>query len=146
MDTKMRAGSMLFVILFLALAGCGGSASGNSDSEPAPLSPVQAPQVDFTISGTITYERVFFDDTGSGLDYSTRQNFPAREIVVDLIDAAGELLIRSRTDAQGNYSFNLQQSGDYRIVASARLANTDTRVTDNTDGNSLYQLQSSLAS
>lgn len=76
MDTKMRAGSMLFVILFLALAGCGGSASGNSDSEPAPLSPVQAPQVDFTISGTITYERVFFDDTGRAWIIQRAKIFP----------------------------------------------------------------------
>lgn len=144
----MKFVARLFLLSFV-LQACSGSGGGGNDvpnQQPQIPDPAPSPPVNFTISGNISYQRVFFDDTGDGLDYSTRQNFPAREIFVDLLDATDEVFATSQTDAEGNYSFSLEEPGDYRVVASARLAITDTRVTDNTDGNSLYQLQSSLAS
>lgn len=158
----MKLLPVLILLSSLVLQGCGGgSSSGDSGaggsttpqtsddppqtSDDAPQIPDEVPRGPFTISGKVTYQRVFFNDTGSGLDYATRQNLPAREIIVDLVDAADNAVARSQTDALGNYSFTLADQGSYRVVASARLANTDTRVTDNTDGNSLYQLRGSLA-
>lgn len=143
----MKSLPILILVLSLVLSACGGGgSSGGDSSNPQPQTPIPSPSSSFTISGNISYQRVFFDDTGVGLDYATRQNFPAREILVDLVSETGGVLASSKTDESGNYSFTLEESGSYRIVANAKLAITDTRVTDNTDGNSLYQLQGSLAS
>lgn len=145
MEANVGFRTRILTVLWLFIAGCsGGSGSGGDTTAQPP--PSQAPEIVFTIGGTITYERVFFDDTGAGLDYATRQNFPAREVVVDLLNQEDELVERSQTNSEGAYSFTLRLGGNYRVVVSARLANTDTRITDNTDGNSLYQLRSSLFS
>ena len=139
--------SKLALISILVVQGCDGRSGGGGGTNPPPGNPpVQNPPADFTISGKVTYERVFFDAGGVGLDYSTRQNLPARGIRVDLVDAQGNIFSTVQSDAQGNYSFTLDadQAGDYRVLANARLAVADIRVTDNTSGNSLYQLQGGL--
>jgi len=138
-------------LMTLILASCGGG--GSSSPAPQSVAPPSASQPSATsvaLSGKITYDRVYHNQN-SGLDYANIKVQPARGIVVELIDASGDIIASALTDSDGLYSFTTNPNVDLRIRAKAQIlsetkAKWDFQVTDNTQGNSLYVLQGSLAS
>ena len=108
-----------------------------------------------TVSGRVTYERVpFLPDPQDGLDYPGTSAAPAREIEVELLQAANQaVLATATTDTSGNYSLTAPPNTDVRVRAKAlsrvtgtttRPAAWDVRVLNNTNGNALYVLDSAV--
>jgi len=132
------------------LASCGGG--GSSSPAPQSVAPTSTPQPSATsvaLSGKITYDRIYHNQN-SGLDYANITVQPARGIVVELIDASDNIIASALSDGDGLYSFTTDPNVDLRIRAKAQIlseakAKWDFQVTDNTQGNSLYVLQGSLA-
>lgn len=132
--------------IFPVLASCGGD-DGGGGGEPPP------PAGDITVSGRITYERVPFSSTpGNGLDYSRMVALPARAIVVELIDAANQAILRTTTSTTaGDYSFSAPPDTNVFVRAKARSTDPatggaagswDLLVRNNTNGDALYALDS----
>lgn len=108
-----------------------------------------------TVSGRILFERVpFLPLPQDGLNYPGTFTAPAREIEVELLQATtGAVLATSMTDIEGNYSLAAPPNTDVRVRAKAlsrgtgtttRPAAWDLRVLNNTNGNALYVLDSSV--
>lgn len=108
-----------------------------------------------TVSGRVLFERVpFLPLSQDGLNYPGTFVAPAREIEVELLQAAtGAVLATTMTDTNGNYAFTAAPNTDVRVRAkalsrvsatTARPAAWDLRVLDNTNGNALYVLDSSV--
>ena len=107
------------------------------------------------ITGNITYDYVPGVSTGGGgykLDYTQTVQKPVRYAVVDLIDASGNLLDTTTTDANGDYSFSaIAENTDVKIRVSAKMLQTgtpawDVKVVDNTNNDALYVMEGALAS
>lgn len=138
------------MIIALASVSCGG---GSNSPTPQPASSVtaqQTPASSVIISGKITYDRVPHK-SNSGLDYADTQKLPARGVVIEAIDSSNATLATTISDSDGHYSFTLKPNTNIRIRAKAQLLSDATakwnfQVTDNTQNNSLYALQGSLAS
>jgi hypothetical protein len=81
------------------LAACGGGGGGQSAS---PEASAVAPPV--TLSGKATFDYV--PSVGGKLVYGNTESRPIRGAAMEVVDQAGTLLQRTRTDAQGNYSAN----------------------------------------
>jgi hypothetical protein len=131
------------------MQGCsGGGGGGGGDNEPPP--PTTG------ISGVVSYERVPFESSGTGLDYSSRFEAPARGIEVQLLNSAGSVLDSTITDETGAYDFpDAPANTDVRVRARARLLRTsagagdpgwDVQVRNNTNGDALYVLDGELQS
>lgn len=112
------------------------------------------PPTSVTISGRITFERVPFSTTlGGGLDYTRTFEAPAREVEVELLQASSQaVLSKVATDSNGNYTFTTTPNTDVIVRAKAmtrhagvpgRPAGWDVRVSNNTNSNALYVLDSS---
>ena len=110
-----------------------------------------------TVSGRVLFERVpFLPLPQDGLNYPGTFTAPAREIEVELLQAAtGAVLATAMTDTNGNYAFTAPPNTDVRVRAKAlsrvsgtttRPAAWDLRVLNNTNGNALYVLDSSVFS
>jgi len=108
-----------------------------------------------TVSGRVTFERVpFLPLPQDGLNYPGTFAAPAREIEVELLQAStGAALATATTDTNGNYTFTAPPNTDVRVRAkalsrvtgtTARPAAWDLRVLNNTNGNALYVLDSSV--
>jgi hypothetical protein len=127
------------------IQGCGsGGGDGGGDTTPPPTS---------GLSGVVSYERVPFESAGTGLDYSGTFEAPARGVIVELLDASGNVLGTTVTDAQGRYEFDAPENTDVRVRARARLRHTssgvgdpgwDVEIRNNTNGNALYTLSGDL--
>ena len=116
---------------------------------------VGPPPGSVTVSGRVLFERVpFLPYPQDGLNYPGTFTAPAREIEVELLQAAtGAVLVTSMTDTSGNYAFTAPPNTDVRVRAkalsrmtgtAARPAAWDLRVLNNTNGNALYVLDSSV--
>jgi hypothetical protein len=108
-----------------------------------------------TVSGRILFERVpFLPLSQDGLNYPGTFTAPAREIEVELLQAGtGAVLATAMTDTNGNYALTAPPNTDVRVRAkalsrvsgtTARPASWDLRVLNNTNGNALYVLDSSV--
>ncbi len=108
-----------------------------------------------TVSGRVTFERVpFLPLPQDGLNYPGTFAAPAREIEVELLQASTEAaLAMAMTDTNGNYTFTAPPNTDVRVRARARSRVTgttarpaawDLQVLNNTNGNALYVLDSSV--
>ena len=134
----------------MSLLGCGGG-GGSSAAAPTALSPSsQAPVNSVTISGKLTYDRVPHAGN-AGLDYTNTVQLPIRGVVVDAVDANGEIMTSTVSNDDGDYRLNLNANTEVRLQVRAKLmsvaaASWDVEVSDNTDGDALYVLQGSLAS
>ncbi len=112
------------------------------------------------ISGTITFGWVPALDKSEGgpaLGYSKGQNKPARRVeVLGLVN--GAVVASARTDDKGNYALSVPAGASVHVRVNARLlsdghaadgiapdackgARYDVRVVDNTNGKSLYAMQ-----
>ena len=104
-----------------------------------------------TVSGRITYARVPLSSTVSlGLNYSNTSDQPAREVIVELIPAAGGApLATTTTYSDGNYAFTSPANTDVFVRAKAQARRTtaptlNIRVLNNTRANALYVLDGSV--
>jgi len=102
------------------------------------------------ISGIIEYERVNprHSNASSRLDFSNISNKPAKEVLVEAIDSDGAVLSSTFTNTQGFYKFrNLDSNIDIKIRVSAKMQKKDAwfvKVTDNSNGDSLYVIEGRL--
>jgi uncharacterized lipoprotein YehR (DUF1307 family) len=160
--------SLLIVLLFSA---CGEISTTTNQASPTPSpsavatpnppTPSSTPKSDSTptpvanavnISGTIKYERarVIHSSSSSRLDFSNLKINTAKQIMVKLIDASGDIVDSSYTDNQGKYTFyNLPKNTKYKIRVYAKMFKTslwDVKVIDNTQGGSLYAIEGSMIS
>ncbi|WP_456433853.1 SdrD B-like domain-containing protein [Nitratifractor sp.] len=105
-----------------------------------------------SLSGHITYDRVPPKSDYNGLDYANTEQRPAREVVVELLDASDNVLATTTTDEEGYYRFEditANTQVKVRVLASLHRDGSpswDVNVTDNTNGDALYVLDGSLAS
>ncbi|MBY0401599.1 PKD domain-containing protein, partial [Myxococcota bacterium] len=83
-----------------------------------------------TLSGRVTYDRVPFGATGTGLDYTRTTRPPARGIVVELLDAGGSVLATTSTTSDGRYSFDVNENTDVKLRARAHLLEASTGAGD----------------
>jgi hypothetical protein len=140
-------------LIAVSMAACGGG-SGPSEITPSLLAPNSGSgsgsATSVQLSGKITFDRVPHAQT-SGLDYANTSKQPARGIIVEAIDASGNILMSAMSDSDGSYEFTLDAQTDVLIRAKAQLlsdkaAKWNFKVTDNTQDNQLYALEGSLVS
>ena len=116
---------------------------------------VGPPPGSVTVSGRVTFERVPFSPIPQdGLNYPGTFAAPAREIEVELLHGTnGVVLATATTDTSGHYALAAPPNTDVVVRAKAvsRVASTparpgawDLRVLNNTNGNALYVLDSSV--
>lgn len=137
MSSINRVHTLVVSVLFSALVACGGG--GNA---PAPAS--------VTVSGRITFDRVPFRTTvGGGLNPTSPVEAPARQIIVEAIDAGTSAVLASTaTNTSGDYSVSVPSNRNIFIRAKAQMQKTDAaptwnfRVLNNTNGDALYALDS----
>jgi len=118
---------------------------------------VGPPPASVAVTGRITFERVPFlpaPQEEGGLNYPGTFEAPAREVEVELLQASNQAVLATvTTDTNGNYALAAPLSTDVivrakalsRVAATAaRPAAWDLRVLNNTNGNALYVLDSSV--
>ena len=123
----------------------GGRSAPSAEASATP----QAPPV--AISGRLTFDLV--PVTNRGLDYGNITQEPIRGVLVDAVDASGNVLASTRSGNNGRYTLSVAANTPVRIRASAHMRQTDAsgprwdvKVSDNTNSNALYTLQGSLTS
>lgn len=125
------------------LSGCGGSGGGDSQ-----------PPTTVTVSGKITFDRIPFKTTGAGLNPTAPIESPARQVLVEALDASSgdAVLATTNTDAAGDYSLQVPANRSVKIRAKAQMQKTGTaptwnfRVLNNTNADALYAIEGSATS
>ena len=141
-DNAMRVRfTVLLCSLILMLNACGG---GGGSSSPDLSNPV-------TVSGSVTYDFVPYNENFIGLDYSAIEVRPVRGAVVELVETSGNTVASTSTNDEGFYSVNVEADKVLRVQVKAQLKRNqapawDMTVNDNTDNNRLYALVGSAAS
>ncbi len=120
---------------------------GRFDSVPDSAT-ITVGSTDVVVSGRVTFDRVPHLP-GGGLDYNSIVQAPARGVQVEAIQQAGPILETAVTDANGNYSLTLPQNVLVTIRVRAQMKQDgapswDFRVLNNTSGDALYTLNSSV--
>ena len=100
------------------------------------------------VGGRVTFDRVPHLPNG-GLDYNNIFPAPARGVLVEAIQQAGPVLDTTVTDADGNYSLFLPSNTLVTVRVKAQMKQDgapswDFRVQNNTGGDALYTLDSSV--
>lgn len=149
-----------FALLSLCLlAACsGGNSSGSSASSSLASASFSSITSSFAtsslassaiLSGVITYDDVPHKTNHLGLDYNNVQRKPVRGLVVELLDATGKVISSEITNDKGEYEFNSSLNQQVQLRVKAQLLNNsgtwNVSVVDNTEANSLYAVQGSLA-
>ncbi|MBV1908945.1 MAG: hypothetical protein KUG78_06450 [Kangiellaceae bacterium] len=105
-----------------------------------------------TLSGKITYDHVQHNSSTNTLNYAGALQDEVRGATVELLNAAGTTILDTTTsDENGDYSFVVEQANSYIVRVKAELKKTgntptwDFTVVDNTSGEALYSMQSSVA-
>jgi hypothetical protein len=136
--------AIVATVLSAALAACGGGGGGNSSP----------PTGSVTISGRITFDRVAFKTPPmQGLNPAAPVESPARQVVVEAIDASNSAILGSTaTDANGDYSLSVPAGRNMFIRAKAQMIKTgaaptwDFSVRNNANSDALYALDGSAFS
>lgn len=122
----------MLVIATTLLSACGGG-SGDSappsaapQPNPAPIAGVPPAQgaTAVTVTGRVTFDSVPATVTNGRprLDYANTVRRPSRFVVVELIDAGNQAILAStRTNANGEYSFQAPTGRTAFVRASARM-------------------------
>ncbi|WP_198147271.1 hypothetical protein [Gilvimarinus polysaccharolyticus] len=131
-------------------AGVSSSSSQSSISVSSSSSSVSSVPATVNISGTVGFDYVPISK-GRGLNYAATRVKPVRLANVYLIDAAGEVVDSSQTDAAGYYTLQAPVNTQVKVqVAAVSESNAaqrwEIRVEDNTMGNALYVLEGQLRS
>ena len=153
---------ILFVtLLFSNLLACGGgSGEQTASNSTTPTNNqttlnstevISSPEINLvSMSGSISFDFIPHNTFTNGLDYDSAYAAPAKGIAVEAVNAAEQVLAHTSTDSNGNFQLDLPASTDVRIRAYAQLISTEPQwnisVTDNTNSNALYAIQTSLAS
>jgi hypothetical protein len=107
-----------------------------------------------TLSGVITYDSVPFAAGGqNGLDYNNIEQKPVRGAEIEVVNAFNQVLATTTTDESGAYSIPVSGT-EVKVRVLAKLykapksgeSSWDFEVRDNTNGDSLYAMEGSLAS
>ena len=101
------------------------------------------------LKGVITYDSVPVNSDGVGLDYAHTKKKSVRGAVVRIVDGTDKELARTTTDKNGYYEFNvanITSKVKVQVLSKLKSSNWDFEVKDNTNGNSLYVMEGSLAS
>ncbi len=166
--TTMYLCRLMFLLVSLFIAGCGGGSSNSHSSNKASFSlgssqlsvvASSSPSANFTsprssssssarvpISGVVTYD--FVPHTTNGLNYAATVARPARGVLVELLDESNQVLATTATNHEGKYSLDATRDKLVKIRVKAQLLNQSPgwnfKVTDNTQGNTLYAMGGSL--
>jgi hypothetical protein len=122
--------------------GGGNTDGGNTGGDGGVTGPV-------TLSGRVSYDfvpAVFSPVTGTGtLQFANASEKPARSVVVEVRQGA-TTLATTETDAQGLYLVTVTPvtTGPVTIVALAQTTTPPIQVEDNTDGNAIWGIGTSL--
>jgi len=124
------------------------SVTNNSDNSND-ISDINSSNGRLQIIGKITYDRVWVNSNGIGLNYSNITKEPAKQVIVKAIGADNQVIKSTTTDDNGNYSLNnLSSNTKLKVQVYAQLKKSgiggwDLKVVDNTNGNSQYVMESS---
>lgn len=102
-----------------------------------------------TLSGKVTYDFVPHNDNQFGLNYPATTISAGRGLLIELIDSNNLVLATTTSDNLGNYSFSVENNKLVKVRVKAQLLRAQApawnfKVTDNTNGNSLYAMDGSL--
>ncbi|MCK4441472.1 MAG: hypothetical protein KAU90_05660, partial [Sulfurovaceae bacterium] len=101
------------------------------------------------IIGKVTYDRVWVNSNGIGLDYNHITKEPSKQVIVKAIGVDGQVKASTTTDDNGNYVLNnLPSNSTLKVRVYAQLKKSgvggwDVKVVDNTNSNSQYVMESS---
>lgn len=147
----MSVGPRLRVGLACVLAVLAGACSGGGGGGDATVTP---PTASVTLRGQVSFDRVLpSSDPNGGLDYSSAQRAPAREVVVEILRADRSVIASTLTDTEGRYSVATPANTQVSVRARAQSRSTGSaarpaiwslRVRDNTDGGAVYAIEGSL--
>jgi len=165
----MHLKNILLTLLFLFFVGCGedtikvssavlgaelnpnsSSNSNNTNSNNSNTSTTN----EVTLSGVVTYDSVPFVTGGlNGLDYNNIEQKAIRGAQIEVLNASNQVLATTTTDENGAYSVSITGT-EVKVRVLSKLykeaksgeASWDFEVRDNTNGNSLYAMEGSLAS
>lgn len=137
-----RVASMVAGLVLSLLAGCGGMA----DSEDQTEDPVDPPNV----VGQVSFDFVptVVTATSVSLDHGAVQRLAARFVVVEAVSANNqELLASTVTNENGNYSLVLPKNTSVRLRAKAKMESVsgnklEVVVVDNTNANAQWAVLS----
>ena len=128
--------SMVYLSLAAILASCGGGDGGSG--------PTNGP---IAVEGKIQFESIPFGSRG--LEYGHAVVKPARSVIVQLVDMAGNTLAATATDANGQYRMVAPRPVPvrlqvYSVMSHANQAGSNWSVTvaDNTHNGALWAAQS----
>ncbi|WP_052417374.1 hypothetical protein [Cellvibrio mixtus] len=169
----MRRFSILLTVILITACGGGGGSSGSNlipgsnSSSSIIASSANANSLSSTgssngrslassnssvsavvnISGKITYD--FVPHSTRGLDYSAVFARAGRGLLVELLDENNLILASTVSDSDGHYSLGAARNKLVKVRVKAQLLRTQSpgwnfKVTDNTNGNSLYSMIGSL--
>jgi hypothetical protein len=123
----------------LLLAGCHHGGGGDNQPTPGP---------DATVSGKVTFDLVPTANIGGTwqLDYANTRSVPARGVTVQIL-RSGSVVASTTTDDTGAYSLTTPSNQNIVVRARAEMIRTGSpswavRVTDNTQGDGLYIVDS----
>lgn len=151
---QRNAQFLLVLFLGLGLAACGindddgadtGGGGGGGGGGGTVCSPDTSQSTgSISVSGKVSYDRVPVQADNSGLDYGATFAAPARRVEVAAV-CGNQSYAEAATDEQGNYSLSgVPNSSDFIIRVRARSSDYDFSVVDNTNGDALYTLDSSV--
>jgi len=99
------------------------------------------------VVGKITFDQVGRNTTTHGLDYCSITQLPARDVIIEAIDAANNttVLASASTDANGDYSLAVEENTNMFVRVKAQMKRTgmpswDFTVVDNTNSKALYTM------
>jgi len=116
------------------------------------LTIVPKEEVNVSISGQLTYDRVPPNAIHTGLDYAKTYPDTIKAVEVVLLDAQDQVLQVTQSDANGSYCFkNVQTEQLVKVRVYAKIVGRDpsewwVKVVDNTSENALYALEGELHS
>jgi hypothetical protein len=156
MKAFIQLGICLLSLCLLAACSKGnGSSSSTSSSlvssssnSTASSSASSSLAVSALLSGVITYDDVPHKSNHLGLDYNNIQRKPVRGLVIELLDASGDVISSQITNDEGEYEFNSFLDQEVQLRVEAQLLNStgdwNVSIRNNTNANSLYAVQGSL--
>lgn len=144
--SRNRARSAAVAVLVAGLWGCGGGGGGGGGGGQ--------PEESVVISGKITFDRLPFGSAwGSGLVPGQPVVSPARQVIVEAIDAGSRTVLASgETNGSGDYSLSVPSGRSLFIRAKAQMlkqgsgASWNLAVRNNTNADALYVLDGTSAS
>ena len=137
------------VIWALMLSACG---ELDKIDDEIPSTPI-VDDGSLSITGKITFDKIGVNANKVGLDYGNVKREPARQVVVKAIGRLDEVITQTTTDDTGAYRLgNLPENAKLKIRVYAMMKKSsgdvtwDVNIIDNTNGNSQYVMEGSIAS